>query len=561
MATSGTYFLNGPTLTSSTAVFTDFALSICAPDGFYSDGIIVREQVGCILLPEVVCPSCATPCDTEILGSGNQGIYYIESNTTTDIGAIIIRFLPFVIPDGILVQFGPTLYNGLSSQNYGWLQGSAGLPTYVGTVTDDCGILAGSPYTGVDELEYQAGGFVNKGTTTNVTVIAGQLQLTALSPGICTMVIPKTSNTFTILNSQIIGLCLDTAFSIDISCPVALSSWTGSLTAATGNGACLLTPTQTYYYVHVNGVGGVLGLYDIVFTDPNGENPLAAGYYNTGGMSPSFNWVQVDVNGVVVSFGICEESTNYTVERCYTGDVEVVSISGTVSLGEYVILSEYTGCIWEIIAITVSPATATFVGVTTDTCLDQCSSWQVVNTNGSMTPFDYTDCDGNAITFELGADESVTVCGREITIAPAGVNVTIIDCECDSIIGTWELLGCCSADTIFAIANVAVAPGDLVQVSDTNLVDCWYEVVGLSLSNPTTTIVTNSEGALQCSDVCCQYTVSNFDPFPNEVSFTQCNGLPSITEIPPSTTFVICARTGSITFTGTIDVTLLQCNC
>ena len=58
MATSSTYYLNGPSLGSSTAVFLDSALSILAPDGFYSDGVNSREQVGGVLLPQQVCTDC-----------------------------------------------------------------------------------------------------------------------------------------------------------------------------------------------------------------------------------------------------------------------------------------------------------------------------------------------------------------------------------------------------------------------------------------------------------------------------------------------------------------------
>jgi hypothetical protein len=58
MATSSTYYLNGPSLGSATAVFTNAALTVCADDGFYSDGVIVRELVGCVLLPQQTCPSC-----------------------------------------------------------------------------------------------------------------------------------------------------------------------------------------------------------------------------------------------------------------------------------------------------------------------------------------------------------------------------------------------------------------------------------------------------------------------------------------------------------------------
>lgn len=58
MATSATYYLNGPSLGSSTAVFSDAALTTLATDGFYSDGLIVREQVSGVLLPQQTCDGC-----------------------------------------------------------------------------------------------------------------------------------------------------------------------------------------------------------------------------------------------------------------------------------------------------------------------------------------------------------------------------------------------------------------------------------------------------------------------------------------------------------------------
>jgi hypothetical protein len=59
MAVSSSYYINGPSLESATAVFIDSSLLTCAPDGFYSDGVISREQVSCVLLPQQSCPSCS----------------------------------------------------------------------------------------------------------------------------------------------------------------------------------------------------------------------------------------------------------------------------------------------------------------------------------------------------------------------------------------------------------------------------------------------------------------------------------------------------------------------
>ena len=58
-----TYYLNGVNLESSTAVFLDAAMSMCAPDGYYSDGTIVRRQINCVLYSEQKCPDCCQePC-------------------------------------------------------------------------------------------------------------------------------------------------------------------------------------------------------------------------------------------------------------------------------------------------------------------------------------------------------------------------------------------------------------------------------------------------------------------------------------------------------------------
>ena len=60
MATSATFYLDAPSLGSATIVYSNPTLTAVASDGFYSDGTIVREQDGGVLLPQASCPSCAT---------------------------------------------------------------------------------------------------------------------------------------------------------------------------------------------------------------------------------------------------------------------------------------------------------------------------------------------------------------------------------------------------------------------------------------------------------------------------------------------------------------------
>jgi hypothetical protein len=303
MATSSTYYLNAPSLGSATAVFTNAALTVCAPNGFYSDGFISRELVDCVLLPQQICPSCSIPCGETISEDGVQGIYYLNTDLGSAIGAVVIRFNPLNIPDGIKAVYNTVVYNGVSSPVYGWLQGTAGLPTYIGLASADCGIVAGSPYT-LDEFQYDGTDFAALGTDTSVSILAGQMDLTALAPGNTLMVIPKIAASPSILNLTFIGPCSGTEFSISVACPASLPSFDSSTVNANSELACADAIDQTYYVAHVNGVGGVLGLYDLVFSDANGQTKLSAGFYKTNDAGAN-EWYQVDANGAIVLFGTC----------------------------------------------------------------------------------------------------------------------------------------------------------------------------------------------------------------------------------------------------------------
>jgi len=307
MATSSTYYLDAPSLSSATVVYSNAALTTVAPNGFYSDGAIVREQVSGVLLPQQTCPACVVPCGSTISASGAQGIYYLNTDLGTATGAVVIEFDPLSVPDGIVAVFNSIIYNGVSSPNYGWLQGTAGIATYIGTTGADCGIVANSPYT-LNEFQYNGSSFVALGTTEVVTITSGQTELTASVPGTTVMVIPKTVTSPSILNLSFIGPCVGTAFNISVSCPSALPSFASSTVNAGSATACADAIDQTYYVAYVNGGSGVLGLYDLVFSDANGQYKLAAGYYKTTAAGAN-NWFQVDANGVIIAFGNCTSNT------------------------------------------------------------------------------------------------------------------------------------------------------------------------------------------------------------------------------------------------------------
>jgi hypothetical protein len=236
-----------------------------------------------------------------------------------DTGAIIIRFNPQSVPDGVLAVFNSISYNAVVSPAFGFLQGSAGLPTYIGATSANCGLPSGSPYT-LNKFEYISGSFVSSGTTVSVPILSGQLQFTASAPGNTVMVIPKTTAAPSVLALQFIGPCSGTVFSIQVSCPTALTAFTSTSVGTTSVLACADAIDQTHYVAHVNGSAGTLGLYDLVYSDPNGEFKLAAGFYKTTAAGAN-DWFQVSANGVIIAFGDCGAGT-YSYSLGFGGSTE-----------------------------------------------------------------------------------------------------------------------------------------------------------------------------------------------------------------------------------------------
>jgi hypothetical protein len=306
MPTQQTFYLNGPTLASATSVFLDNQFTLCAPDGYYFDGTTARQQVGCVLLPAEACPLCGTPCKGRINElQSDEGVYYLTfdgGTTINDVGAIIIEFYPVDSVYGIRVEYDGIYYNALSSPNFGCLAGTPNTVfTYIGDTIYDCGIT-GTPYT-LDEYTYVPPGYSSLGTTTNVTPTAPEVQTTVGDPGVCVMVIPKTSTSVNLINITTIGPCPSARALLSVSCPVELPSFLGTfgVTEVFPEFFCNYPYNIPYYIVPVNGDGITLGLYDWVFYDVNGATPLADGFYRGLAVPAPYDTFEIQ-NGVVVNF-------------------------------------------------------------------------------------------------------------------------------------------------------------------------------------------------------------------------------------------------------------------
>jgi hypothetical protein len=306
-----THYLNGTTLSNSTTVYDDAALTIVSADGFYADGSgISREQVSGILGPIQNCPTCLTDCGLgTITHSSGEGVFLLDidlGDTVSDEGAVIVKFTPASIPDGIRATYNNVVYNKFSLDNatVGGYKGStvANGYTYLGYDSATCLPIAGTTYSGLTEYRYNGTSFASTGNTQDITPQAGELQLnTVANPGTFYMVIPKVSQSIKELNIEISGVCPTTAFTVEVDCPVLLTGFSSSLVAGSSAAACALSLVGDYFNAPVSGTAGNPAINDWVFSDEYGSNVLAQGFYKIN----ATEYIEVDANGVVIDRANC----------------------------------------------------------------------------------------------------------------------------------------------------------------------------------------------------------------------------------------------------------------
>jgi hypothetical protein len=306
------FFINGTSLSNSTAVFLDSEQLICAPDGYYSDGVTVRQQIGCsLVVAEILCPTCSGDCPIAAssgLFQTRDLIYSVSTNIGSQTGAILINFNTNNIVTGIIVEFNGAYYNELSSPTYGYLAAPPNLVTYIGRSDQAC-FCPELPTTGctyVLEKRYWNGtAFVPIAGTEVVNITAPQLQLTPTGSGSCVMVVPKTLAVTQTINVYAYKICYQNNFEIEISCAEPLPTFQASNKfdspsdpAYCGSGAT----TNTFYVAKVSNDNPApfVDINDWVFQDENGENKLEDGYYLTFNIVGAYDTIQV-VNGVVVA--------------------------------------------------------------------------------------------------------------------------------------------------------------------------------------------------------------------------------------------------------------------
>jgi hypothetical protein len=428
------YYINAPTLSAATAVYTNAAMTICADDGYYADGPVVRQQVGCVLLPAEECPLCSIDCDAQWNGAVNKGVYYFSVNLRSTTGPVLISFSPSQQPNGIEATFDSTVYNTVVSPLFGALSAPAGLPVFVGLDTEDCGIVG--THT-LEEYALRTDGMHDLGTTDVVNVAASQMQLTWSAPGICTMVIPKPNPTPTTLTVKVIAPCEYDIFRINISCPDSSSVYEipGNTEGGPGELICgYPTGSISYYVIPVNGDGTELGLYDFMYYDDTCTTPLVDNYYLSGSCPSPYQWFRIE-NGIIVEFGDCESTFKYSVQNCLTGDVIIVlspltltANTGTVELSD----PSYAGCRFTPKGVaTGTPVALVSAYYSTENCNEVCAYYKVYNLDSKTADVDYNDCAGTPQTTTIPIHSFIYLCAQIGSITSSEtINSIPEDCQC-----------------------------------------------------------------------------------------------------------------------------------
>ena len=301
-----TYYLNGSSLATSTAIFTDINLTTCAPDGWYSDGAIVRNQSGCLLNAASNCIGCVQEADTgEVMFEDIDGGKYYSTNidigSTT--GVVVVKVRPNGLPKGFRVTHDGNVYNKFSSPTYGILESSvSGNYTLMGKAASACDTWSPSVDYSLFKWEYNGSTYNYSNQMESVTINSSDVQLTADEPDWVVLVIPK-STTESTLTIEMAVPCTNSSyeFGFEVSAPVALTSFASTPRQASAVDACAASLTETFYLVPLSGAGNIPDLYDYVFQDVGGSSPLIDGFY---GIKGGTAYIEVQ-NGIVVLEGSC----------------------------------------------------------------------------------------------------------------------------------------------------------------------------------------------------------------------------------------------------------------
>ncbi len=261
MGQLGIYYFNGNSFAQATSIFTDSDLTTLAPDGYYSNAGIVRQQLLGILLSPETCSTCCIPCnDIVLVSEDTNGLYSSCLELGSGTGAVIFRIQVIFgegssYPVGTIITHDGNNYNGFTIKNnhngidfqdnsvppneldYAGINNNPTDPTYLGvfpsgasiintydqTPTDPCG-----PLDQLEDYTYESvtESFVEQGTYQTVVINSNQVGfLTGSGSNVTrpfTLVFPKQNATSTFADMLIYSPLCGTAMVFEVECPAQL---------------------------------------------------------------------------------------------------------------------------------------------------------------------------------------------------------------------------------------------------------------------------------------------------------------------------------------------------
>jgi|TARA_R110000787_G_scaffold67462_2_gene151233 hypothetical protein len=310
------YYLDTNDFQTATAVYTDNALTVLAPDGWYSYSNRWRKQTSGVLGSVGVCPSCNQACSSSpflsaysyFMGSNTEGagVYNLTIDTGSAAG-INRMFLGRNASDcyGIqIVHDSAVVNNWITGEGYESPGNSDAI--WMGDTT----VAAGTVYTNQPSFTWNGTSWVQSSTnvgytvnsTTNFTTTQDLYNLAVFSKTTAvnttvqiTVFIPPFSSSGVNTNVLFSPVCS----ALLIATPYNATSYPNPADA------CNATGTTDSVFI-ANATSGNISTdiipvkYSYAFTNTFGTTAVGVGYYKT-----SQGYMQVDSNGVVIDVGSC----------------------------------------------------------------------------------------------------------------------------------------------------------------------------------------------------------------------------------------------------------------
>jgi len=237
MGVTNLYYLDGVDLASANSVYSNAALSILAPDGWYSADGIVREQVGGVLQPAGACASCGYPCSpspaTVSISIPPIVEVIVPMNVGSSVGCVRVDILPTTgsFSLGVKAYYGSIFRNAVLENTgaytgYFQSQSPGQNMTMLYELGSGCYPTPPAPWPNpfiFNQYKVDSLGAANPtGNTVLYNILVSDIISTVTSGSTYTMFIPKTAAANDEIDFYLYGPCVGAYADITFTCPFNL---------------------------------------------------------------------------------------------------------------------------------------------------------------------------------------------------------------------------------------------------------------------------------------------------------------------------------------------------